>query len=174
MSRAPEPTEWVALGVLGKARGLRGDVWFRSYNEASEAAAPGVTVRLTLRDGSQRKCAVAAAAVHGNERCLRFEGAGDRVSAEALVGATVALQRQDFPALEEGEYYHCDLPGVRVVDVSGREVGTVARVEAYPTVDALVVTTTDGEVEVPMTDAVLRSLDLAARVATVDLSAFEP
>lgn len=46
-------------------------------------------------------------------------------------------------------------------------------VEAYPTVDALVVATAEGELEVPMTDAVLRSLDLDARVATVDLSAFE-
>lgn len=97
MSRAPESTEWVALGVLGKPRGLRGEVWFRSYNDASEAVAPGVTVRLTLRDGATRKAVVASTAVHGQERCVSFQGGADRVSAEALVGATVALQRQDFP-----------------------------------------------------------------------------
>lgn len=173
MKGPPSPTTWVTLGVLGKARGLRGDLWFRSYNEASEALAPGAAVTLTLRDGTTREAHIAAVAQHGQERALRLRGVDGREAAEALVGASIAMQRKDFPPLGEGEFYHCDLPGLRVVDVSGREVGEVVRVEAYPTVDALVVAVDDRELELPMTDAVLRALDLDARVATVDLSALE-
>ena len=135
--RSPEASEWVVLGLLGKARGLRGDVWFRPYNDASIAVDVGRRVRLTLRDRSQREAVVEAVAMHGQEHALRFRGVEDRDAAEALVGATVSLQRKDFPPLEEGEFYHCDLAGLRVVDVSGRPVGAVLRVEAYPTVDAI-------------------------------------
>jgi 16S rRNA processing protein RimM len=173
MNRPPQPTDHVALGVLGKPRGLRGELWFRSYNDASDAVAPGASVRLTLRDGSTRDAAVASVARHGQELAVHLRGVDGRDAAEALVGASVSMPRAAFPPLAEGEYYHCDLPGLRVVDVTGRAVGEVVRVEAYPTVDALVVATEAGELELPMTDAVLRSLDLAARVATVDLSAFE-
>lgn len=173
MTRPPEASEWIVLGVLGKARGLHGDVWFRPYNDATTALTPGRAVRLTLRDQSRRDAVVAAIVRHGQELALRFRDGENRDAAEALVGATVSLQRQDFPPLGEGEFYHCDLAGLRVVDVTGKAVGEVIRVEAYPTVDALVVAAEGGELELPLTDAVLVSLDLAGRVATVDLSALE-
>ncbi len=173
MNRAPEPSEWVALGVVGRARGLRGDLWLRAYNEATEALAPGARVRLTLRDGAKRALTVESLAGQGAGVVVRFDGVVDRAAAEALVGATVELQRKDFPPLEEGEYYHCDLPGMRVVDAEGRAVGAVARVEAYPTVDALVVATDRGEVELPITGDVVLSLDVPGRTVVVDLSTLE-
>ncbi len=165
---APGPDEHVPLGLIGKARGLRGDLWFRPYNEAVEALDEGARVRVTLRDGSARELVLAALEQHGPGLVVAFEGIDDRDAAEALVGATVSRRRADFPPLEPGEFYHCDLPGVRVVDLDGRDVGTVVRVEPYPTVDALVVSTPSGEVELPVTDDVVRSLDLEARVAVVD------
>ena len=80
----------------------------------------------------------------------------------------MARQRKDFPPLEAGEYYHCDLPGLRVVTPDGALFGTVLRVEAYPTLDALVVATDKGEVEIPITEDIVQSLDLVARVAVID------
>ncbi len=171
--RAPEASEWVALGVLGKPRGLRGDLWFRSYNEASEALAAGVVARVVLRDGSKRSITVEDISEQSGDLLMRFVGVDSRTAAEALTGASLELQRKDFPPLEEGEFYHCDLPGMRVVDEHDAEVGTVTRVEAYPTVDALVIATKDGEVEVPITDDVVHRLDVAARIIVVGRAALE-
>jgi 16S rRNA processing protein RimM len=83
------------------------------------------------------------------------------------------VPRGALPPLGEGEYYHVDLPGCRVVDVAGRAVGEVLAVLAYPTADAVLVRTERGELEVPLTDAVLVALDLGARTLTVDLAALE-
>lgn len=170
---APDASAWIALGMLGKARGLRGDLWLRPYNEATEALEAGVVVRLTLRDGTRRIAPIEALEPQGIGFVAHFVGVDDRDAAEALVGATVALQRKDFPPLAAGEYYHCDLPGLRVVALDGADVGTVLRVEAYPTLDALVVATEKGELEVPITGDIVRSLDLDARVAVVDPSLLE-
>lgn len=171
--RAPEASEWVALGVLGKARGLKGDLWFRAYNEGSEAVANGVTVRVVLRDASRRTLTVDDLSEQSGGLVIRFEGVDSRSGAEALTGAAVELQRKDFPPLGEGEFYHCDLPGMRVVDEDDKPVGTVVRVEAYPTVDALVVATEAGEVELPITDDVVHRLDVAARIVVVRRAALE-
>ena len=173
MNRAPESSEWVALGMLGKARGLKGDLWFRPYNEATEAVVPGASLRVVLRDGVKRSLTVASLSDQGGGLVIQFAGVEGREAAEALTGATVELQRKDFPPLEEGEYYHCDLVGIHVSDAAGKSLGTVARVEAYPTCDALVIATAEGELEVPITDAVVLSLDVAGRTAVVDPSSFE-
>lgn len=170
---APAASAWIPLGLLGKPRGLRGDLWLRPYNEATEALGEGVTVRLTLRDGTHRAATLEALEAQGTGLVAHFVDIDDRDGADALVGATVALQRKDFPPLEAGEYYHCDLPGLRVVTPDGAPVGTVLRVEAYPTLDALVVVTEKGELEIPVTADIVRSLDLDARVAVVDPSLLE-
>ncbi len=172
-ARAPEASQWVALGVVGKARGLRGDLWFRAYNIATEALVRGAVVRLVLRDGSKRSLTVDELSGQGAGLVVRFESVSDRDAAEALTGATLELQRKDFPPLEEGEYYHCDLPGMRVVDEAGALVGTAVRVEAYPTVDALVVATDGGELELPITGDVFTRFDVTGREAVVRRDALE-
>lgn len=173
MNRAPESSEWVALGLLGKARGLKGDLWFRPYNVATEAVVPGASLRAVLRDGSKRALTVEGLSDQGGGLVIQFAGIDSRETAEVLTGASVELQRKDFPPLEEGEYYHCDLVGIRVSDAAGKALGTVVRVEAYPTCDALVIATEAGELELPITDAVVLSLDVAGRTAVVDPSSFE-
>jgi 16S rRNA processing protein RimM len=116
---------------------------------------------------------VASVKPAGEGIVAHFEGTDTREAAEALTGATVSIERAALPPLGEGEYYHCDLPGMCVVSRSGAVVGEVLRVEAYPTIDALVVQTEQGEVELPMNADVVQSLDLVARVVVVDLSPLE-
>ncbi len=165
------PDSWVPLGVIGRPRGLRGDVWFRAYNEATEALAPGVRVRLTPKEAKARAAVIEWLVDESQGLLAHFEGVNDREAAEALTGARVELQRKDFPPLGEGEYYHCDLPGMTVFDRKGERVGEVVRVEAYPTIDALVVKTADGEIEVPVSDAFVDELDVAGGRVVIDADA---
>ena len=165
------PDSWVPLGVVGRSRGLRGDVWFRAYNEDTEALAPGVQVRLTLKEAKTRTATIEWLVDESKGLLAHFVGVDDRDAAEALTGARVELQRKDFPALEEGEYYHCDLPGMVVFDRKGERVGEVVRIEAYPTIDALVVKTADGEVEVPVSDAFVDAMDVAGGRVVIDADA---
>lgn len=168
---ATRAERWIDLGVVGRPRGLRGDLWFRAYNEFTEAVAEGVRVRVTPTKGDPRALTLASVVEEGKGLVVTFEEVRGRDAAEALVNATVSLQRKDFPALDEGEYYHCDLPGLAVLDAGGRRVGEVLGVEAYPSVDALRVRVDDAEIEVPVTGDFVLAMDLAAGTVTVDLDA---
>ncbi|MEZ4405794.1 MAG: ribosome maturation factor RimM [Polyangiales bacterium] len=152
---------WVPLGVLGRARGLGGECWFRPFNADTDALHDGATVRLVRDVGAPREATVEALVVHGDAISMKLVGVDDRSAAEAVTGARVELRRGDFPPLDEGEFYHVDLVGLAVRAHDGSAVGTVARVASYPSVDALVVTTADGEREVPLVDDYVASLDLA-------------
>jgi 16S rRNA processing protein RimM len=93
---------------------------------------------------------------------LKLAGVNDRDAAEALRGATLALQRDQLPPLEEGEYYLCDLVGAKVL-VAGEAFGEVVEVRTHPTLDSIVIRTPDGKVvEQPLTEPWLEKVDTAA------------
>jgi 16S rRNA processing protein RimM len=85
--------------------------------------------------GIERKIESVRAAASG--AIARIEGVGDRSGAEALRGSLVEIDRSALPPLEEGEYYHIDLIGLRCVDREGKEIGTVVGVENYGAGDLL-------------------------------------
>jgi 16S rRNA processing protein RimM len=94
---------------------------------------------------------------------LKLAGVDTRESAETLRGAALALTRDELPALEEGEFYLCDLVGATVL-VAGQIYGEVIEVRTHPTLDTVVVRTADGSlVEQPLTSPWLVRVDSAAR-----------
>lgn len=161
MSRI-EPARWIPVGVLGRPKGLQGALWLRPFNEDIAALRTGLTVRLK-RDGLGEKTAtIAALSEDGKGITVTFAGEASREAAEALVLAEVAVRRGDLAPLAEGEFYHCDMPGAAVRNAAGDALGEVVEVIAYPSVDALVVRTPRGDREVPMTDALVVSVDAEA------------
>lgn len=169
------PDTWVALGVLGRAHGLAGAVLFHPYNQAGDALDRGTVVRLRFTDGTTRNAVFSALDPNSKGWVVRFDSVTTRTDAEALNHAVVELQRKDFPPLEEGEYYHVDLVGVVAHDPAGAIVGTVVRVEPWPSVDSLVIERPDGtSLEAPVVPGIVSDLDLDARTVVVHLDALDP
>lgn len=158
-----KPDRWVSLGVLGRARGLDGECWFRPFNTDSDALASGSRVRLVrvARDSTETvtETTVTRVAHYGNSVALAFEGTHDRDAAETLTNSTVELRRSDFTRLSPGEFYHTDLIGLPVCTHDKTPFGTVTRVISYPTVDALEVSTATGTIEIPLTDGHVSIID---------------
>jgi 16S rRNA processing protein RimM len=122
----------VALAAVAGAHGVKGEVRLKLFSDSAASLARhedvyvGGAVRRLLfaRDG-------------GKTAIARFEGIGDRSSAEALRGSLVEVDRSALPPLEEGEYYHSDLVGLACVNREGQSVGTVVAVENFGAGDLL-------------------------------------
>jgi 16S rRNA processing protein RimM len=100
---------------------------------------------------------------------MKLHSVDDRDRAEELRGASVCARRSSFPALEDGEFYACDVEGARVVVDGGEELGRVITLKSYPTVDVLEVAATDGgrPWEVPLVEAVIRRVDVEGGIVTL-------
>jgi 16S rRNA processing protein RimM len=140
----------IALAAVAGAHGVKGEVRLKLFSDSvaslsthKELYVGGAKRRLlTVRDGG--KTAVA-----------RFEGIGDRASAEALRGSLVEIDRAALPPLEEDEYYHADLIGLSAVDRSGNAVGTVIAVENYGASDLLEIEQESGRTSlIPFKDGI--------------------
>ena len=76
---------------------------------------------------------------------MRIQGVVDRTGAQALVGMKVFVERSNFPELEEGEFYCCDLLGMPVQTEEGKLLGRVREVLETKANDVLIVDGEDGE-----------------------------
>ena len=69
--------------------------------------------------------------------------------------------------MPDGEYYWCDLLGLRVVTVEGVELGTVAEIIDTGSNDVYVVRSAEREYLIPALADVVVAIDLATRTMTV-------
>lgn len=160
------------MAEVTRAHGIRGEVRLRFYHEGSDLLARRPSMRLRLRDGTEREARLTSLRSANKAVLVQLAGVDDRNAAEALQGAILLVPRDEFPPLEEGEFYACDIEGARAVLTSGEEIGRVEGIASYPTCDALVIDRGPaGKLEVPLLEAYVASVDAEAGV--VRLSTIE-
>lgn len=134
----------VTLAVVIGAHGVTGEVRLKVFADDLSAYRlfnGGALTLKSIRDGS-------------NGAIARFAEIADRNAAEALRGTELTVPRASLPPLGEGEYYHVDLIGLRVVTDAGAPVGIVAAVENFGAGDILEIEQPDGRrFMVPVTQA---------------------
>lgn len=149
-------------GRVGRPHGLDGS--FRVVQPRSRLLVEGMPVRV-----ADRRTEVVRRIGPDPEPVVRLAIAGDREGAEALRGALLEVPRDAAPALEEGEHWAEDFPGLRVVD-GARAVGTVRRLVELPSCEVLEVERPgDEDLLVPLVGDAVRRLDVAGGVVDVDL-----
>ncbi len=160
--------ELVALGVVTRAQGVRGQLRVKLFNPDSE-------LLLSRREAVFRRDGVDQAVrfretprLHQGDVLVWPVDCNDRDRAESLRGTEICVPRSAFPALPEGEYYHRDLIGLSVRDRRGAEIGTVLRIDSYPTIDVAVVATAGDEIEVPIMNPYWVDADVRGGCVTVD------
>lgn len=155
---------FVAIGQLGRAFGVRGEVFVALHTDSPhrlldhEALAIGpdaAPIRLT------------SARPHKDGAVVKLEGYDDRTAVEALRGLWLQVPKSALPELPEGEHYIFDLAGVRVVVDDGEELGVIEEILFTGSNEVFVVRGPRGEVLIPYIQDVVASEDVPAGVIVV-------
>ncbi len=159
----------ICLGVIAGARGVRGEMRFRSYgDEPRDLSQYGA---LETQEGHQ--FAIERVSVKGGQVSLSVHGVTSREEAEALKGTKLYMLRAALPETERDEFYHADLVGLVVKDKGGRQMGRVVAVQNFGAGDLLEVLP-DGEGKVdasffaPFSLEVVPVIDLEGGWLTLD------
>lgn len=155
----------VPLGQISGVHGVRGWVKIHSLTEPREAI---FDYQPWLLGEALKPVRIIEGKRHGHRLIARIEGVDDREAAEELVELPIAVDRDQMPEAEEGQYYWTDLVGLTVRLEDGRELGTVERLLATGANDVLVVR---GERErlIPfVTGQYVKRVDLDDGVIVVD------
>lgn len=120
------------------------------------------------QDGEWRTVQVDGGRVHGKGLVAHVVGYDTPEHARTLMGAEIAVAREQLPPLGPDEYYWADLIGLRVVTREGIELGRVSQLMETGANDVLVI---KGERErlIPFTPGhAVAAVDLAAGEIRVD------
>ena len=155
----PSHTVEITVGKVGRAHGLRGDVFVDVRTDDPERRFAAGTAFPTPRGD----LVVVSARWHGNRLLVRFEQMHDREDAERL-----QVPRDERPEDPE-EFYDHQLRELSAYTSEGSLIGKVSDVLHLPGQDTLVLDVDGREVLVPFVDEIVPEVDLAGgRVTIVD------
>lgn len=164
--------EWVTVALVLRARGNRGEVAAELLSSRPDRF--GALREVFLFDGDRplagQPLAVEAAWEHRGQIILKFRGIDSIPDAERLAGAEVRVPMSERAELGEGEYYHSDLIGCRVVEKrSGRDLGRVTEIREYGGPALLDVEGGTGVIQIPLARSICVEIDVVGRRILVDL-----
>ncbi|WJH33245.1 ribosome maturation factor RimM [Paenibacillus aurantius] len=105
-----------------------------------------------------------------NVYLVKFAGMTDINEVEKYRNWLVKVKEEHLVELEEGEYYHHEIIGCRVITDEGEELGTITEILSPGANDVWVVSRPKGkQVLIPVIDDVLLNVDVPGKTVTVSL-----
>jgi 16S rRNA processing protein RimM len=166
----PEP-RYLAVGRILRPHGIRGELRVEVITGSPEWLDQHAHFFLASPDHPEavRCYPVEKMRWHRGGLLLKLGGCDDRNSADELRGMLVQIPIEEAVPLEEGEYYHFQLLGVRVETEDGEWLGQVVQVLETGAHDVYVVRGSRGEILLPAVDEVVLELDLDSKRMVVHL-----
>jgi 16S rRNA processing protein RimM len=163
------PGGWVAVALLGKCRGNRGEVTALALSGKPERYEALREVYL-FGPGESGRCEryeVESTWFHNGTLIFKFRGVDTISDAEPLAGAEVRVPMSERAPLEPGEFFQSDLVGCEVVERrTGEALGRVSGWEEAGGAGLLVV---EGGLLIPFARAICVEIDPLAKRIAVEL-----
>jgi 16S rRNA processing protein RimM len=150
----------VPLGRLVKTHGVRGQLRFFPNAFPCLTLREGVAVSLKGKDGMVRLLTVESVRPQAPFLLIRFQDITSLEQAQELRDAIVFAAEEMLPPLEEGEFYYYQVVGLQVFTTSEEPIGVIAQVFFSGGHDVSVVRHGKKEYMIPVTDEVVRSIDI--------------
>lgn len=164
-----EPVVYLVVGTLRRSHGVRGDLLLELMTDFPERLKPGTTIFL----GEHKEpLKITRRRPHNDGLILGFEGVTTSEQAARFRTQLVYVPAGNRPPLPEGEYYHHQILGLKVIEENGRLLGTITEIITTGSNDVYVVTSGDDpprEILIPALKQVLQEINLESRLMRVHL-----
>ncbi|MBI4213734.1 MAG: 16S rRNA processing protein RimM [Chloroflexi bacterium] len=165
MSSSP-PQRYLAIARVGSAHGVSGEVSCQLLTDFPERFSR--TKRVFLGEEHQ-PIEIQHSRLNGNRLLLRFSGVENRTEAIRLVGRTVYIPESEAVRLPAGSYFWHQVIGMAVRTADGQDLGNVVNILETGSNDVYVVQGDRGEVLIPATKEVVKSIEVDDGIMTVEL-----
>lgn len=155
------------IGRVAKPHGVRGKIKIEYFGEDPGRFPPYQKIFIKNDSGQPEPFEILEVTPQLPRLILRLKGIERVEETEGLIGKEIFVRREDLPKLEQGEYYWFEILGMTVETEGGRRIGTVKEIFPTGANDVYVVAGKRGEIFLPATEEVIRSIDRQKRVMRV-------
>jgi 16S rRNA processing protein RimM len=152
------------IGKVVKPHGVKGKIKVKYYGEDLDQFSHYREVILSDGRGNPQTYDIVQAISQPPLLILQLKGIERIEDVQPLVGKEILIRKDSLPALEEDEYYWIDLLGMVVETEDGKKIGTVKEIFATGANDVYVVEGKRGEIFLPATGEVIKTVDRQRRV----------
>ena len=165
-SQLPESNDdHVNVGRIIRAHGLNGQLRVRVLSDVPERFQPGQGVYIDDSQFTIRSFGI----FRGDEILLTLVGVDSRNAAQKFVDNWITVPREAVPPLPEGEWFHFQLLGLRVITGQGEELGKITEILETGSNDVYVVTLAGTEILIPAIKSVITEVRLEDGIMLVAL-----
>ncbi len=160
--------EYLVVGSLRRAHGVRGDMVMEVLTDFPERLKPGTAV--FVGPGHVR-VEIERVGTHSEGMLIKFAGVESPEATERYRNKTVYVTTADRPRLPKGQYYEHQVLGFAVVEEeTGETIGVLSEIMRTGATDIYIVERRDGsEVLLPVIPSVVLALDADRRMIRVHL-----
>lgn len=161
-------SDYLVIGRIGKARGVKGHAFVMPYTDDPEARfAVGTVVKTD--PAAAGPLTVTSCSDASGKLVLSFDNVESREAIEALRGVMLVIERSERAALDDpDDFYTSDLIGLAARTSAGLELGPVVDVIDIAGADYLVLTIDSAERLVPFVKAIVPTVDIAGGYLVID------
>lgn len=167
----PLPGDLIAVGVIRKPHGLRGEASVEPWTSSLERFNDLADVRLVSPDGARsREAHIASWRPHAGRALILFDGVTTPEEVSLLRDWTIEIPATAARSLDEDEYFLHDLVGMQLFDETGALLGEVEHLqEGGGGLLLQVRTVTRRRADVPFAADYIVSIDVEAKRLVVRL-----
>lgn len=149
---------FVAVGKLRRPHGVRGEILMEVLTDFPERLTEGMLLYI---GNEQRPLRLVKRRYHRDALLVTFEGYETPEAVGEFRNLYVFIPTTELAPLDEGDYYHHQILGLRVVDETGAELGTIVEIIETGANDVYVVRQEGGrDILLPAIDPVILDVNL--------------
>jgi 16S rRNA processing protein RimM len=158
----------IALGRLVATHGVRGELRLLPYAFPCPTLRKGLTVWVQDKAGSRRSYGVTSVRPQAPGLLVKLQEVDSLAQAQALRESIVSVEETQLAPLHDDEFYYCQVIGLKVRTHTGKELGTIAQVFFSGGHDVWVVRQGKEEYLTPVTEEIVRSIDIPGGQAIIE------
>ena len=164
----------ITIGKCVKPHGLKGEIGVKPITDFPERFEQTPRVFAHKQQDPVKPLIIETVRDRSGGFLIKFKGIEDKTSAESLRGYFLAVTEDELVVLEEDEYWHWELEGLKALDEDGQEIGVLIEVVESPAHDLYVVKTTEGRRHlVPAVREFVPDIDIESGTVVVRLPEME-
>jgi 16S rRNA processing protein RimM len=163
----PSSDTLIALGLIQKPRGLKGELLVKPYQDSSSTLRAGLSVSIKRADKIiQTK--IQYVKISNLKYWIKLEGIDDRNQAEEISGGEIYCVQDQLAQPDMDEHFVFDLIGLVVLDKENNQIGVVRDLISNPANDILEIETNRGNVLVPFVKEFIKEISVEKKIIVID------